>query len=70
MFHRERPEKEYAYVLFFSACATTNIYVHDRPLYKNYGYGTTVWSPLASGMLTGKVSRHKHYSHTHAKDRE
>ncbi|KAJ6531418.1 NADP-dependent oxidoreductase domain-containing protein [Mycena vulgaris] len=38
MFHRERPEKEYA------------------PLYKKYSYGTTVWSPLASGMLTGKVS--------------
>ncbi|KAJ7915075.1 NADP-dependent oxidoreductase domain-containing protein [Mycena leptocephala] len=26
------------------------------PLYKNYGYGTTVWSPLASGMLTGKYN--------------
>ncbi|KAJ6483551.1 NADP-dependent oxidoreductase domain-containing protein [Mycena vitilis] len=38
MFHRERPEKEYA------------------PLYKNYGYGTTLWSPLASGMLTGKYN--------------
>ncbi|KAJ6480380.1 NADP-dependent oxidoreductase domain-containing protein [Mycena sanguinolenta] len=38
MFHRERPEKEYA------------------ALYKNYGYGTTVFSPLASGMLTGKYN--------------
>ncbi|KAJ7474882.1 NADP-dependent oxidoreductase domain-containing protein [Mycena latifolia] len=38
MFHRERPEKEYA------------------PLYKKYGYGTTLWSPLASGMLTGKYN--------------
>ncbi|KAK7052612.1 NADP-dependent oxidoreductase domain-containing protein [Favolaschia claudopus] len=38
MFHRERPEKEYA------------------PLYQNYGYGTTVWSPLDSGMLTGKYN--------------
>ncbi|KAJ7438086.1 NADP-dependent oxidoreductase domain-containing protein [Mycena galericulata] len=38
MFHRERPEKEYA------------------SLYKNYGYGTTVFSPLASGMLTGKYN--------------
>ncbi|KAJ7708207.1 voltage-gated potassium channel beta-2 subunit [Mycena rosella] len=38
MFHRERPEKEYA------------------ALYKKYGYGTTVWSPLASGMLTGKYN--------------
>ncbi|KAJ7763192.1 NADP-dependent oxidoreductase domain-containing protein [Mycena maculata] len=38
MFHRERPEKEYA------------------PLYQKYGYGTTVWSPLASGLLTGKYN--------------
>lgn len=37
MFHRERPEKEYA------------------PLYKKYAIGTTVWSALASGLLTGKV---------------
>jgi len=26
------------------------------PLYKNYGFGTTIWSPLASGILTGKYS--------------
>jgi len=26
------------------------------PLYKNYGLGTTIWSPLASGILTGKYS--------------
>lgn len=38
MFHRERPEKEYA------------------PLYKNYQYGTTVWSALAGGLLTGKYN--------------
>ncbi|OCH95721.1 Aldo/keto reductase [Obba rivulosa] len=38
MFHRERPEKEYA------------------PLYKKYDIGTTVWSPLASGLLTGKYN--------------
>ena len=24
------------------------------PLFKNFGLGTTIWSPLASGMLTGK----------------
>ena len=24
------------------------------PLFKEYNYGTTVWSPLAGGMLTGK----------------
>jgi voltage-dependent potassium channel beta subunit len=26
------------------------------PLYKNYGLGTTIWSPLASGLLTGKYN--------------
>jgi voltage-dependent potassium channel beta subunit len=25
--------------------------------YKDYGYGTTIWSPLASGLLTGKYQR-------------
>jgi aryl-alcohol dehydrogenase-like predicted oxidoreductase len=24
------------------------------PLFKHYGYGTTVWSPLAGGMLAGR----------------
>ncbi|KAI0323022.1 NADP-dependent oxidoreductase domain-containing protein [Amylostereum chailletii] len=38
LFHRERPEGEYA------------------PLYKKYGLGTTVWSALASGLLTGKYN--------------
>ncbi|MBC7691184.1 MAG: aldo/keto reductase [Methylotenera sp.] len=26
------------------------------PLFQNYGMGTTIWSPLASGVLTGKYS--------------
>jgi len=26
------------------------------PLYKQLGYGTTIWSPLASGILTGKYN--------------
>lgn len=26
------------------------------PLYEEYGMGTTIWSPLASGMLTGKYN--------------
>lgn len=26
-------------------------------VYKDYGYGTTIWSPLASGLLTGKYSK-------------
>jgi len=28
-------------------------------LYKELGYGTTIWSPLASGLLTGKYSSDK-----------
>jgi len=27
------------------------------PLYKAYGLGTTIWSPLASGLLTGKYAQ-------------
>ncbi|KAF5312228.1 hypothetical protein D9619_002506 [Psilocybe cf. subviscida] len=38
MFHRERPEKEYA------------------ALHEKYGLGTTVWSALAGGLLTGKYN--------------
>lgn len=26
-------------------------------VYKEYGYGSTIWSPLASGLLTGKYSQ-------------
>ncbi|HEU4321559.1 MAG TPA: aldo/keto reductase [Roseiflexaceae bacterium] len=39
-----------------------NMLVRDRfekeyaPLYRDLGYGTTIWSPLASGMLTGKYN--------------
>jgi voltage-dependent potassium channel beta subunit len=28
--------------------------VEYRPLFDEFGYGTTIWSPLASGLLTGK----------------
>ena len=28
-----------------------------KPLYKKYGLGTTIWSPLASGLLTGKYNK-------------
>ncbi|KAH9932092.1 Aldo/keto reductase [Epithele typhae] len=38
MFHRERPEKEYA------------------PLYEKHSIGTTAYSPLARGVLTGKYN--------------
>lgn len=27
------------------------------PLYSNYGLGLTTWSPLASGVLTGKYNK-------------
>jgi aryl-alcohol dehydrogenase-like predicted oxidoreductase len=27
------------------------------PLYKKRGLGTTIWSPLASGVLTGKYNK-------------
>jgi len=30
--------------------------VEYDPLYKQYQYGTTIWSPLASGLLTGKYN--------------
>ncbi len=40
-----------------------NLFARERveqeyaPLYRDYGMGTTIWSPLASGVLTGKYSR-------------
>ena len=39
-----------------------NMFVRERfekeyaPLYSELGYGTTIWSPLASGLLTGKYN--------------
>lgn len=39
-----------------------NMFVRERfekeyaPLYEKIGYGTTIWSPLASGLLTGKYN--------------
>jgi voltage-dependent potassium channel beta subunit len=30
--------------------------VEYQPVYKELGYGTTIWSPLASGILTGKYN--------------
>ena len=39
-----------------------NMFSRDRfekeyaPLYRDLGYGTTIWSPLASGILTGKYN--------------
>ena len=28
-----------------------------KPIYKEFGMGTTIWSPLASGLLTGKYNQ-------------
>ena len=39
-----------------------NLFTRERfereydPLYKIYRYGTTIWSPLASGLLSGKYN--------------
>lgn len=30
--------------------------VELAPVFKDYGYGTTIWSPLASGLLSGKYN--------------
>ncbi|KXX80647.1 putative voltage-gated potassium channel subunit beta [Madurella mycetomatis] len=30
--------------------------VEYAPLFRQHGYGTTIWSPLASGLLTGKYN--------------
>lgn len=40
-----------------------NLLVRDRfekeyaPVFQKYGYGTTIWSPLASGVLSGKYNK-------------
>lgn len=54
MFHRERPEKEYEYDDLFVCYAVLSDF-SASPLYKKYGLGTTTWSSLAAGLLTGKV---------------
>lgn len=44
----EQPE----YNMFYRHNVERNL----LPLYEKYGLGTTIWSPLASGVLTGKYS--------------
>ena len=40
-----------------------NLFTRERfeveyaPIFRDLGYGTTIWSPLASGLLTGKYSK-------------
>lgn len=54
MLHRERPEKEYEYAFTSSSECIFNFNLCS-PIYQKYGTGTTVWSGLAGGLLTGKV---------------
>jgi aryl-alcohol dehydrogenase-like predicted oxidoreductase len=34
----------------------TNMELDYQPVFSTYGMGTTIWSPLASGLLTGKYN--------------
>lgn len=38
----------------YSLLARQRVELEYAPLYREYGMGTTTWSPLASGVLTGK----------------
>src|ERR1700755_1130314 len=40
----------------YNACPRQRFEVEYAPLYNQFEYGTTVWSPLASGLLTGKYN--------------
>jgi len=40
----------------YSMLHRTRFEAEYHHLYQEYGYGTTIWSPLASGLLTGKYS--------------
>lgn len=41
----------------YSLLARERFEVEYAPLWKEYGYGSTIWSPLASGMLSGKYDQ-------------
>jgi len=51
--HLHKPVMEQPQYNLFERRRFDNDYVR---LYKEYGYGSTTWSPLASGLLTGKYS--------------
>jgi len=40
----------------YNAFHREKLEVEYLPLFKKYEYGTTIWSPLASGLLTGKYN--------------
>lgn len=41
----------------YNLLARDRVEVEYAPLYKNHGLGLTIWSPLGSGVLTGKYSK-------------
>ncbi|XP_024517930.1 probable voltage-gated potassium channel subunit beta [Selaginella moellendorffii] len=41
----------------YNLLAREKVEVEFLPLYQNYGLGVATWSPLASGVLTGKYSK-------------
>lgn len=52
--HLHKPITEQPQYNLFERQRFTNEY---QRVYKEYGYGTTTWSPLASGVLTGKYNQ-------------
>jgi voltage-dependent potassium channel beta subunit len=52
--HLHKPVTEQPVYNLFSRQHFTKEY---ERVYRDYGYGTTIWSPLASGLLTGKYSQ-------------
>jgi voltage-dependent potassium channel beta subunit len=52
--HLHKPVTEQPVYNLFSRQRFSGEY---QRVYKDYGYGSTIWSPLASGLLTGKYSQ-------------
>jgi voltage-dependent potassium channel beta subunit len=52
--HLHKPVMEQPIYNLFERHRFSGEYVR---FYKDYGYGTTTWSPLASGLLSGKYSK-------------
>jgi voltage-dependent potassium channel beta subunit len=52
--HLHKPVTEQPVYNLFERQRFSREYVR---VYKEYGYGATIWSPLASGLLTGKYSK-------------
>jgi voltage-dependent potassium channel beta subunit len=52
--HLHKPVVEQPQYNLFEQARMQDDYVR---FYKDYGYGSTIWSPLASGLLTGKYNK-------------